>query len=115
MPWRSWISALWTRAFSTKPCVSTRRWRLRPLDLLGPVVSTLFSSHARGLERLAVHHAGARLGVSVHAHPHALGQGGVDPLEGAVLTPNPQVMVYGLPAVGRSWGSSCQAHPLLKT
>ena len=29
-PSLSWISAAWTSTFSSKPCVSTRTWRLRP-------------------------------------------------------------------------------------
>jgi len=36
MPSRSTTFALWTLASSTKHCVSTSRWRLRPLTFLAP-------------------------------------------------------------------------------
>jgi hypothetical protein len=70
---------------------------LAALDLLAPVVTTLIASHAGALDRLGIHHTGARLGISLLAHPQTLAQGGVDPLPGAVDTPHPQVMVDGLP------------------
>src|SRR3954466_9960911 len=70
---------------------------LSAFHLLSTVVASLLPAHACGLDRLAVHHPGARFGISVLAHPHTLAQGGVDPLPGAVLTPHPQVMVDGLP------------------
>ena len=69
MPSRSTTFALWTLASSTRPCVSTSRWRLRAFDLLGAVVSALFSAHPGRLDRLAIDYAGTRLGVPLQAHP----------------------------------------------
>jgi len=45
---------------------------LASFDLLGAIVAALLPTHARCLDRLAIHHAGARLGISVHAHPQTL-------------------------------------------
>src|SRR4051812_2536555 len=70
---------------------------LSALDLFASVVTTLITSHAGALERLAVHHAGARMRIPLQADPHTLAQGGVHPLPGAVDAPSPQVMVDGLP------------------
>jgi hypothetical protein len=70
---------------------------LSAFDLLATVVAALFSSHAGALDRLAIHDARARLGISVHAHPYTLAQGGVHPLPGAVEPPSPEVMMDGLP------------------
>jgi hypothetical protein len=67
------------------------------LDLLASIVAALFSSHTGAFDRLAIDHAGARLGISLLAHPHTLVQGGVNPLPGAVEPLSPEVMVDGLP------------------
>jgi len=86
---------------------------LRPFDLLGPVVAALFSSHTGALYRLGIHHASAGLRISLQANPQPLAQGGVDPLEGSVLTPSPQVMVDRLP--GREVvGKQAPLSPALK-
>jgi hypothetical protein len=45
---------------------------LPSLDLLSSVVASPFSAHAGRLDRLGIHHAGAGLRISVHAHPHTL-------------------------------------------
>jgi hypothetical protein len=75
-----------------------QKMTLAALDLLAPVVTALIASHSGALDRLAVRHAGAGLRIPLQADPKALAQGGVDPLEGAVLTPaGPEVMVDALP------------------
>jgi hypothetical protein len=84
------------------------------LDLLASVVTALSSSHAGALDRLAVHHPGARLRISFQANPQPLAQGCMDPLPGAVLTPSPEIMVDALPR-GKSWGSRRHWQPLLST
>src|SRR5438270_8737636 len=71
---------------------------LSALYLLATVVSTLFSSHAGALHRLAVDDASAWLRISAHtANAHPLAQGSVHPLPGAVDPPSSEVMVDGLP------------------
>ena len=85
---------------------------LSAFDLLATVITSLLSAYTGRVDRMAIHHASARLGISVLAHPHTLAQGGVDPLPGAVLTPHPEVMVDGLLEGGNSCGSSRHAHPL---
>ena len=58
---------------------------LSAFDLLGPCsIATLFSAHARGLDRLAVHYGRAGLRVPLQTDPHSLAQGGVHPLPGAI-------------------------------
>ena len=44
-------------------------------DLLGPVLTALFSAHACGLDRLAIHDGGAGLRVPVKSDPYSLAQG----------------------------------------
>src|SRR5215208_6658830 len=70
---------------------------LASFDLLGSVVATLFSAYSGRLYRLGVHYAGARLRISLQAHPHSLAQGGVHPLPGAIQAPGAKVMEDGLP------------------
>jgi hypothetical protein len=70
---------------------------LASFDLLGTVVSSPFSAHPGRFDRLAIHHASARLGISAHTHPHSFAQGSVHPLEGALEPPSPEVVVDGLP------------------
>src|SRR5215210_9436327 len=67
--------ALWTFTLSTKPSVSTSKWRFLPLTFLPPIVATFFSTHAARLYRLAIDDARAGLRVSLEAHPHPLAQG----------------------------------------
>src|SRR3712207_9496553 len=45
----------------------------------------------------SVRYAGAGLRVPLQANPHALAQGGVHPLPGAVQAPGAEVMVDGIP------------------
>jgi hypothetical protein len=45
---------------------------LATLDLLAPVLTTLIASHAGALDRLGIHYTGARLGISLLAHPQTL-------------------------------------------
>src|SRR5215208_3637121 len=66
-------------------------------DLLGAVVTALFSAHAGRLDRLAVHYGCAGLGVSLQADPNALTEGGVHPLPRPIQTPEAEVVVDGLP------------------
>ena len=70
---------------------------LSSLDLLASVVSALVPSHAGALDRLAVHHASARLGIALLAHPQSTAQSGVYLFPGAVYAPSPEVVVDGLP------------------
>src|SRR3712207_5909067 len=70
---------------------------LPPFDLLGTVVATLFSAHARGLDRLGIHDGRAGLRVPLEAYPRALAQGRVHPLPRPVQTPEPKVVVDGFP------------------
>jgi hypothetical protein len=57
---------------------------LASFALLGPVVTTLLPTDARGLDRLAVHYPGAGLEVPPQADSHTITQGSVHPLPGAV-------------------------------
>ena len=70
---------------------------LSALYVLAAIVSSIFSTYARALDRLAIHYASAWLRISLHAHAQTLVQGGVHPLPSAVLTPSSKVMVDGLP------------------
>ena len=71
---------------------------LTALDLLTSVVTALFASHRGALERLAIHHARAGLGISFQANPEAFSDGPIDTLPGAVDTPSPKVVVDGGPS-----------------
>jgi len=71
-------------------------------NLLAAVVTTLITSYTRALDRLAIHHASARLRIAFLAHSHSMAQSSVDPLPGAIDPPSPEVMVDSLPAVGKS-------------
>jgi hypothetical protein len=53
------------------------------LELLGPVLTSLFSAHRGALERLGVHRARAGLGIPPQADPEAFSDSSVDPLAGA--------------------------------
>jgi hypothetical protein len=97
MPSLSTTFALWTLAWSTNPCVSTSRWRFRPLTFKGPVVAPFSSSDAGRLHRLAVNYPHARLGIPLEANPHPFAQRGVHPLPDPVQTPRAEVVVDGLP------------------
>jgi hypothetical protein len=70
---------------------------LSALHLLAAVVSSLLSSHAGALSRLAIDDAGAWLRISAHTDAHSLAQGGVQPFSGAIDTPSSEVMVDGFP------------------
>jgi hypothetical protein len=70
---------------------------LSAFHLLSSVVTSPIPSHTGALDRLAIHHASARLRVPLHADPQALAQGGVHPLPSAVEPPRSEVMVDGLP------------------
>src|SRR5918998_1176210 len=98
---RSWIFALWPRASSTNPWVSTRRrWRFLPLDLLGsysmprpspptPVVLTDWLSTTPALgsgSRLIRTRTRLRRAECI-----------LHPLEGTVEPPSPEIVVDGLP------------------
>ena len=93
MPSLSTTFALWTLAWSTNPCVSTSRWRFRPLIFKGPVVASFSSSDAGRLHRLAVYYPRARLGIALEANPHPFAQRGVHPLPDPVQTPRAEVVV----------------------
>src|SRR5215212_11888159 len=70
---------------------------LSAFDLLGSVVTTLYSAYAGRFDRLTVDDASTGLGVSLQAHPHPLAQGGVHPLPGSIQTPGAEVVVDALP------------------
>src|SRR5215217_2949693 len=74
-----------------------QKMTLSSLDLLGTVVTALFSSHARCLHRLGVHYGCARLRVPLQTHSHPLAQGIVHPLPGTIQAPRSKVVVDGLP------------------
>ncbi len=63
MPSASGTLALWTRTPSTKPSVSTSRWRLLPSTYLGRVKAALWASYCRGSERPGIDDPRAGLGV----------------------------------------------------
>jgi hypothetical protein len=65
------------------------------LYLLGSVVTALFSAHRSALDRLAIHHAGAGLRISVQANPKAFTDRPVDPFPGTVDAPFSEVVVDG--------------------
>jgi hypothetical protein len=71
---------------------------LTALDLLAPVVTPLFSAHRGTLDRLAVHHACARLRIPLQADPEAFSESTVDPLPGTIDAPNPKIMVDSGPS-----------------
>src|SRR3990170_4804871 len=71
---------------------------LASLDLLAPVVTSIFSAHRGGLNRLGIHHARAGLRAPFKADPQPFAAGPVDPLEGAVDPPGPKIMVDGGPS-----------------
>ena len=89
--------APWTLALRTNPRCPRASDALKALDLLGSVVTALFSSHACALYRLAIHHACARLGIALVAHPHTTAQGGVYLFRGTVYPPGREVVVHRLP------------------
>src|SRR5215210_4992807 len=70
---------------------------LSAFHLLSSVVTSPIPSHTGALDRLAIHHACARLRVPLQADPQTLAQGGVHPLPGAVEPPRSEIMVNGLP------------------
>ena len=69
---------------------------LGPLTFLAPSYP-LSSSYAGALDRLALHHACARLGIELVAHPHTTAQGGVYLVPDTVYPPGPEVVVHRLP------------------
>src|SRR5215213_7265523 len=71
---------------------------LATLHLLAPIVTALFSSHRGALYRLAIHHPRAGLRISFQAHSQAFSESSVDPLEGSIDAPLPEVPVNGGPS-----------------
>jgi hypothetical protein len=88
---------LWTSALRTKPRYTRASDAFEALDLLGSVVSALFSSDACAVDRLALHHACARLGIALVAHPHTTAQSGVYLFPDTVYPPGRKVVVNRLP------------------
>jgi len=71
---------------------------LSAFDLLGSYsITALFSAHRGGLHRLRVHHPSAWLGIPSQADSQPFSDGPVDPLEGTVDAPFPEVAVDGGP------------------
>jgi hypothetical protein len=71
---------------------------LTALDLLGSVLTAIFSAYCGTLDRLGIHHPGTWLGISLQANPKAFSYGPIDTLPGAVDTPLPKVVVDGGPS-----------------
>ena len=67
-------------------------------NLLVPVVTALFAAHRGTLDRLAIHHACAGVGISLQANPKALADGPVDPLPSTVDALFSEVVVDGGPS-----------------
>jgi hypothetical protein len=71
---------------------------LSAFDLLGSVVTTLFSAYCGTLDRLGINHTCAGLGISPQANPKAFSDSPVDPLPGAIDTPLSEIVVDGGPS-----------------
>jgi hypothetical protein len=76
---------------------------LASFDLLAAIVAALFAAYARGFDRLAIHYGRGGLRVPLEADTHALTQGGMHPLPGAVQAPEAEVVVDGLPGWEVVW------------
>src|SRR5215212_8572505 len=86
-----------TLALSTKPCVSTSKWRFLPFTFLPLSYPRCSPPTPVLLTDWRIDDAGAWLGISPHTHAHPLAQGSVHPLPGTVDPPHSEVMVDGLP------------------
>jgi hypothetical protein len=71
---------------------------LTPLDLLASVITPIFAAYCGTLDRLAIHHAGAGLRISVQANTKAFTDRPIDLFPGAVDAPSSEVMVDGGPS-----------------
>ncbi len=111
MPAWSGTFALWTRASSTRPSVSTSRYLFVPLTFLPAIEAPLLAAHAGSLGRLRVDDASARLVLPAKLAAQALAEAAVERLPGTFQAPYPEVMKDRLPRrkVPR------QQHPLLTT
>ena len=111
MPSRSWTFALWTLASSTRPWVSTKRWRFLPFTFLAPPYPRCSPPTPDVLtDWLSTMPA---LGVPLQAYPRALTQGGVHPFPGPIHSPEAEVVVDGLPrreVVGQKAPSTAAAY-----
>src|SRR5687768_1411545 len=70
---------------------------LASFDLLGPVVTALLPTYARGLDRLGIHYGRAGLRVPLSADSHSFAQGSVHPLPRSIQTPEAEVVVDRFP------------------
>src|SRR5436190_19087792 len=100
-PSPSWMSAAWTLIRSSRPCVSTARWRLRPL-IFFPGVVAAYAAHFGCLDRLTIDNRRTGLGITPLAHAVLLAQAIIDTLEGAILGPGIEVVAHAIEVgVGR--------------
>src|SRR5215213_10318942 len=84
---------------------------LTAFDLLATVVAALFSAHTSGLDRLTIHYAGTRLGISLQADSQTFSDSPIDPLPGAVDAPFSEIVIDSRPSRKVVW----QKPPLTTT
>jgi len=70
---------------------------LSAFDLLATIITSLFSAHPGGLDRLGVHYSSAGFGISPASSAQAFADRAVHPLPSAVNAPDPEVVKDGLP------------------